>query len=60
MWYEKLNDADRAILNKLAGKLSLPSLCKYESNAHFLSDVYSRISEAHSLARQINRVLGDA
>jgi len=60
MWYEKLSDADRAILNKLAGKLNLPSLCKYQSNAHFLGEVYSRISEAHSLVRQANRLLGDA
>jgi hypothetical protein len=60
MWYEKLNDADRAILNKLAGRLNLPSLCKYQSNAHFLSDVYSRISETHSLVRQANRLLGGA
>jgi len=60
MWYEQISDTDRAILNKLAGTLNLPSLCKYDSNAHFLNDVYSRIVEAHSLARQINRVLGDA
>lgn len=57
MWVENLQDKDRKILNMIAGNLELPELKSYASMSHFLTDVYSRISEAGSLARQLSTLL---
>ena len=58
MWVEDLNNDVRKSLNMIAGSLNLPALNQYASEAHFLSDVYSRISEAGSLASQVAKALG--
>lgn len=49
MWVEDLNNDVRKSLNMIAGSLNLPALNQYASEAHFLADVYSRMSEAGSL-----------
>ena len=56
-WPDRLLVGERKILNMLAGSLSLPMLIEYETKEHFLTDVYSRVGEASSLARQITKVL---
>lgn len=58
MWHENLNPEERKIILMLAGKLNLPELNKYQSMAHFLNDVYSRVCEASSLCRQLAINLG--
>lgn len=58
MWYEELGREEQRIISMLAGKLDLPSFSQYQSMAHFLNDVYSRICEAKSLTIQINKLLG--
>jgi hypothetical protein len=58
MWIEELNKDVRKFLNMIAGNLNLPDLNQYASEAHFLSDVYSRISEAGALAGQAAQALG--
>ena len=58
MWIDGLEKEERKMLNMIAGALSLPELDEYASKAHFLTDVYSRVLEARSLARQLNKLLG--
>ena len=57
MWIEKLDGDVRRCLNMIAGNLGLPELREYAREAHFLADVYSRINEAGSLARQAAKAL---
>lgn len=58
MWTKNLSSADRKIMYMIAGNLNLPDLSEYENMTHFLRDVYSRINEAGSLARQTAKALG--
>ena len=58
MWFEELNNDVRKCLNMIAGNLNLPDLNQYSSEAHFLSDVYSRVNEAGALVRQAAKALG--
>ena len=57
MWVNHLEGDERKVLNMLAGNLNLPPLEEYATKVHFLSDVYSRINEAGSLAAQLSKAL---
>jgi len=56
-WVNELEQDERKILNMLAGNLDLPYLIEYRNKVHFLHDVYSRIAESGSLARQLSNAL---
>jgi len=58
MWHENLSSEERRLFLMLSGKLNLQELDKYQSMAHFINDVYSRVCEASSLCRQLARNLG--
>lgn len=60
MWIDELKPEVRSALNMIAGGLNLPELKEYVSEAAFLANVYSRIVEAKSLARQAAKVLGES
>jgi hypothetical protein len=56
-WHENLEEKDRQILIRLAGRLNLPMLDEYESLNHLLWDIYSRVCEAGSLIRQLSQLM---
>ena len=58
-WHETVTPEVQTISNMLAGRLGLPTLDEYESQAHFLRDVYSRVREAGALIQQAARALND-
>jgi len=55
-WISELYQDERKILIMLAVSLKLPAIAEYESEVHFLNDVYSRILEARNTIYQLNKL----
>ena len=56
--WSQMEDKRKGVLYMIQGALDLPNLTEYETEAHFLTDVLSRIQQARGLTEQIGRVLG--
>ena len=58
MQWSQMENKRKDVLWMIQGALDLPNLTEYETEAHFLTDVLSRIQQARGLTEQIGRVLG--
>lgn len=56
---ENISEKDKAMYNRILGKLNLPDISEYQEINHILHEVYVRIIEISSLNRQISKLLGN-